>query len=118
MKLTELNPRWVSINRWDSPDGTQHYAPGDTPKRIGGISFDCPTHTKHCPTCGNLTPQSHRLVVWFNNPTDGLPPEHSAEHRWTRSGDTFETLSLTPSINAQMADPTCWHGFITNGEIQ
>ena len=34
---------------------------------------------------------------------------------WTRSGDTFETLSLTPSVDASRAG--CWHGFVTNGAI-
>lgn len=35
---------------------------------------------------------------------------------WTRTGDTFENLSLSPSLNAERAGH--WHGFITNGEIR
>jgi|ERR1700674_2383428 len=103
MKLTSLDPHWVLIHRWDTPDGTQHFTNGDGSQRHGGgISFICPQHG------------THRLVVWFENPVDGLPPEATAEHRWTRIGETFDTMTLTPSINA----PTCWHGHITNGEIQ
>lgn len=106
-KLTDLNPRWVLIHRWDAPDGTQHYTNGDSSKRHGGgISFDCPVHG------------DHRLVVWFNNPVDGLPPEATAEYRWQRSGDTFADMTLAPSINAQGEWPECWHGFIQNGEIR
>jgi hypothetical protein len=30
-------------------------------------------------------------------------------------GDTFETLSLFPSINVE--DEGHWHGFISNGEV-
>ena len=119
MKLTELDPHWVAIHRWDDANGTQHFPAYGPPegKRIGGISFMCPVHSKHCEACHQLLPESHRLVVWFENPADGLPPEATATHRWTRSGETFEAMNLMPSINAQVADPTCWHGFITNGEI-
>jgi hypothetical protein len=36
---------------------------------------------------------------------------------WTRAaGDTFETLTLSPSIDASPAGH--WHGFIQNGEVR
>lgn len=35
---------------------------------------------------------------------------------WQRQGDTFETLTLAPSIDASRAGH--WHGFIQNGEIR
>lgn len=35
---------------------------------------------------------------------------------WTRSGETFETLTLAPSVDASRAG--CWHGFVQNGAIQ
>ncbi len=68
----------------------------------------------------------HRVA--FENPIDGGPPEpkrmvtfpdgHKQESvRWTRSGDTFETLTLTPSVDAASHGVGHWHGFITNGEI-
>lgn len=110
MKLVDLQPHWIQIHSWDAPDGTQyfHYLGSDRNKREapGGVTFICPVH------------RTHRLAVWFENPADGLPPERSAEHRWHREGTTFETLSLQPSVNAQVANPTCWHGFITNGVIE
>lgn len=34
---------------------------------------------------------------------------------WKRTGETFDTLTLTPSINAEAAGH--WHGFITNGDV-
>jgi hypothetical protein len=34
---------------------------------------------------------------------------------WKRSGEAFETLSLSPSIDASNAGH--WHGFIKNGEV-
>lgn len=33
---------------------------------------------------------------------------------WKRTGETFETLTLEPSI---MQPRGCWHGHIKNGEV-
>lgn len=106
MKLTELDPRWITFHGWAS----------DSPFCIG-LTFQCP----HC--------RSQRLGVLFDHPID---PDHVAEtfgvaydpaafgaglgmKAWTRSGDTFDTLTLTPSINTKESGH--WHGFITNGEV-
>jgi hypothetical protein len=35
---------------------------------------------------------------------------------WRRAGETFETLTLSPSVDASRAG--CWHGFIRNGEAR
>ena len=69
-----------------------------------------------------------KLIVWFENPLDGGPSIDPTKHRaplWKRGGETFETLSLTPSINATERDPETgavttahWHGFILNGQLQ
>ena len=97
MKLTELDPRWQT---WHGRS-----------ERIE-VSFDCPVHGK-----------AHRVRVPFANPLDGGEPV-KRNHLWQRTGDTFETLTLTPSVdytkydNGTVRDPTCWHGFITNGEIR
>lgn len=67
-----------------------------------GVTFECPTHRDtFC-----------RLGVMFANPVDGgaVCP---ARHHWQRTGETFETLTLTPSINAV----DHWHGHINNGEV-
>jgi hypothetical protein len=95
MRLADLNPRWVGLTR--SFDKTVKM----------GVSFDCP----HC--------REQRIVVSFVQPID---PENllamtdwqpGAERQWDRSGDTFETLSLLPSVDASPH----WHGRITNGEV-
>lgn len=99
MRLTELEPKWTGY-------GTDDYG-----KIYDGISFLCP----HC--------KVHRLAIHFMPPID---PEnwwpritHPTYHDllvWTRvSGDTFDDLTITPSINVELAN---WHGFITNGEIR
>ena len=60
-----------------------------------GVSFKCPC-------CRKV-----RIVVFFGP---------GAAKRWTKTGDTFDTMTLTPSIDTSAAGH--WHGFITNGEIQ
>jgi len=99
MRLVDLDPRW-GVDRADVViGGERRYVPD----RAGmGITFWCP----HC--------RATRLAVWFVNPVDGRPP-HAAKHLWTRAGESFETLTLTPSIDA--SESGHWHGFITNGEV-
>jgi len=91
MLLTELDPNW-----WTTIAG-----------RTGmGLTFLCP----HCKT--------QYLGVWFSNPLDGgaqATPDLNPAPRWLRTGDTFETLTLTPSIDASASGH--WHGHIHNGEI-
>ncbi len=86
MRLIELDPHWIA------EEGRQGQ----------GIHFECP----HC--------RETRIGVYFKNPIDGGTP---AKDRllWQRAGDTFETLTLTPSIDASKFGH--WHGHVTNGEI-
>lgn len=94
MRLLDLDPRWFTEG--DSPD-------------LVGITFNCPC-------CGG----KNRLGVLFKEPIDrdGLPTDtHWTEQEtlWTRTGETFETLSLSPSIDCSKFGH--WHGFITNGMV-
>lgn len=96
MKLIDLNPRWIGF-------------PGPV---YDGVSFDCP----HCRT--------QRLAIKFSPPIDpnGLwtkitQPTYVGENVWKRAGgDTFETLTISPSVDASKFNGH-WHGFITNGDI-
>jgi len=99
MKLTDLDPRWAVDADIVIGGVNRHYD-----DRHGmAISFDCPC-------CGGAT----RLAVWFKNPIDGLPPTDDASKLWTRSGETFEELTLSPSIDASAHGH--WHGHIRDGE--
>jgi hypothetical protein len=98
-KLVELNPRWVGHG---GEGVTQHGQPVPRRERVA-ISFDCP--------CG----RGERVCVEFSNPVDGGGPTRSDGHTWHRDGDTFETLSLTPSL--QRMDECRWHGYLTRGEL-
>jgi hypothetical protein len=110
MKLSTLEPRWITLSQWASDD----------PFYIG-VSFLCP-HCKvgPCPTCGK--DQGHRLAVNFWPPIDPKqlmgrvfdPIPDNGGHRRV-SGETFDTLTLMPSIGFD--NPPHFHGTITNGEV-
>jgi len=106
MKLTDLSPKWISLNNWAS----------EHPFYVG-ITFRCP----HCPA--GERGETGYLGVYFANPVDpanllgqGISFGRLAEHLWQRTGDTFETMTLSPSIDASTTGH--WHGFITNGEVR
>lgn len=101
MKLTELNPRWTGYGQGEHTI-------------VNGITFDCP----HCRT--------QRLGVNFHPPIDpknwigrGTTWAHAALE-WKREGDTFDNLTLSPSIdaNSRIDFHNHWHGFIDKGEIK
>jgi hypothetical protein len=105
-QLKDLNPKWFTME--GSPD-------------IVGITFDCPCcapqgkistlGTLYCPRIGVLFVQEIDR--------DGFPNHiHWTREgiKWNRTGDTFETLTLTPSIDCSAWGH--WHGFITNGEAR
>ena len=92
MKLIDLDPNWFTTT-----DGRHGM----------GLTFDCP----HC--------KVQSLGVWFSNPVDGGPaagPEYSPAPRWHREGDTFDNMTLSPSIDVSASGH--WHGFIINGDVK
>ena len=95
MKLTDLDPRWTTATNPDC---------GGRPDAHGmGLSFLSPLGT------------GLRINIFFANPLDGGTPINDPEKQrtlWQRTGDTFETLTLTPSVDASPD----WHGWIKNGE--
>jgi len=103
VRLVDLNPYWVGHG---GEGVTQDGKP--VPRREGlGLAYDCP--------CGKC--ETGRFVA-FRNPLDGGLPIHPDRALWDRTGDTFETLTLTPSILHTPGKGGCgWHGYITNGEV-
>lgn len=103
LKLKDLNPQWIGSG------GEGVYGPGGVPiprREAVALEFDCPCG---CP---------HPVIVSIANPLDGGPPFDAEANRprWQRTGDDFDTLTLTPSIQ-RIAPARCWHGFVTNGEV-
>ena len=122
MKLTELEPRWaqsVLMNR--EGRGQSNFAPAGF---VNGLTFRCP-----CENC-RATNSMQRLGVTFEppfGPLDWLTPSQpitDSPKIWHRdSGETFETLTLSPSIDTSV-NPAGridfkghWHGYIKFGEI-
>lgn len=115
MRLIDLNPAWG----------------GGHPDRQGiGLWFDCPgTCCADKAAIGrdadgkaiNFDPEEGktkkmRLFVHFANPVDGGPQFGTRGTFWQRTGDTFETLTLFPSVDASGFGH--WHGWIQGGEIR
>lgn len=72
-----------------------------------------------CP-CQYGTDQGHGLVVPFKN-----APEHNfgvvardgiTRPKWETTGSSLDDLSLNPSVD--VGTPSCWHGWIQNGEVK
>jgi hypothetical protein len=116
--LSDCNPRWIS----------GRYNTSSTADYTNGVHFDCPEGHADC---------SHAIP--FTPALDGTASAGWQQNGaiWQRTGDTFETLSLSPSIRrvpqhasraAAIADGCiaehvtdshlcAFHGFITNGAI-
>lgn len=113
-RLVDCNPRWVVVA-------------GDGPQC--GISFACPEGHEDC-----------RHIIPFTPALDGSPTTswYTSGALWQRTGDTFETLTLSPSIrrepvyasvnvalaagcSAEDITPSllcAFHGFIRDGQIE
>jgi hypothetical protein len=108
VRLTDLKPHWITLNGWVPTD-----------LFAVGVSFLCP----HCPVSApeHGPNRRRRLVCRFWPPIDPgnwLPrisyPRGADTH--TRvSGDTFDTLTIEPSIGYESIGH--WHGRITNGAM-
>lgn len=72
------------------------------PERHGvALGFNCPCG------CGALQ------VVELANPLDGGPIHNPNRPVWTRTGESFEVLTLSPSILSDPEKGGCgWHGFV------
>lgn len=84
MRLTALDPALVGAGG----EGITDKDGNSVPERHGiGVMFDCP--------CGCGV----GCYVGFENPLDGKPPRaNKGEPLWARTGETFDTLTLRPSI--------------------
>ena len=104
MMLIDLNPVWVGAGG----EGITDKDGNPVPTRRGvGITFDCP-----CGDCGV------RAYVQFANPLDGGPIRTTKYAQWDRVGDTFETLTLSPSIHRAKRWGGCgWHGYLRSGVL-
>lgn len=105
MRLVDLKPQFLNAGG----EGVSNADGTPAAVRTGvGVLLNCP--------CGDASEQ-HQLYVPFANPLDGGPAlQTGKDNGWQRTGETFETLTLTPSI--LRINGCGWHGFITDGEVR
>ena len=102
MRISELNAQFVGAGG----EGVFNADMTPAAKRTGvGVMMRCP--------CGKC---DRRLFVPFKNPIDGGAPIDPTKPGWTRTGDTIDTLTLSPSIHRM--EGCRWHGFIENGAVR
>ncbi len=87
-KLKDLQARFVGAGG----DGVFLADGSPAPKRTGvGLLFKCP--------CGKPHDEYDLVCVMFANPLDGGPSlQEGTRPKWQRTGDTIDTITLTPSI--------------------
>lgn len=97
----------VHYNYGDKEEDREHMILLPSFEKAEGIHF-------LCPLCGN-----HRVICSFADrnlkPHQGTHNKKGEPVRWKVTGNTFENLSLSPSI---LLESGCnWHGFIINGQV-
>lgn len=114
VRLTDLHPAWIDHGErkglgvaFDCMVGHHRFEEKDVPCVIRNwILFANPLDGGEA-----WSGHSRTLIVALN--PDGCDTEIAGcgTSRWTRTGDTFENLSMTPSVNAHV----CGHLTLTNG---
>lgn len=98
MRLVELNPKWITPNVF---------------------VFDCPHCQQILLSCKNVVISEREQYEHFEKALGEdwhmivVPCRN--EFAWAFSGDSFETMSITPSLDASASGH--WHGLITNGQV-
>ena len=102
MRLTDLNPQWIVPANWSSPE-----------LFALGFTFVCPSceYPVACYFKPSLDPANLRSKYGW---PESFPPPRG-ELQWDRNGESFEALTLAPSINNDAAG--CGHWTLTNGEL-
>lgn len=98
MRLLDLEPRWIHPNLF---------------------LFKCPHCQKDLLSCKNVAMSQREQWDLFEKAVgedwNALIVPCRDEMAWTFSGNDFETLTVTPSLDASASGH--WHGFIRNGQI-
>jgi hypothetical protein len=95
-RLIDCNPEWVE----------NYFGAG----RVDAIVFNCPEGHSDC-----------KHVIPFSPALDGTTHPMERGRGWQRTGDTFETLTLSPSIlcNASRPEAECHlHIVVRDGAIE
>ena len=118
MKLTELEPELFRyeerIETWNTANGPKT---GPRCYRVPVTTF-AESHCVWfwCPKCHSGQPHPIEVTIAGRGVPDHLGTHNKKGEptRWNLSGDSFENLSLTPSV--QLEAGCNWHGHVTNGD--
>ncbi len=137
MRLTELEPRWLEhngeriaimfkcphcvsrmIGHRDSPDlwvTCFFRAAGDLPP----VPADHPIEALRGSRGERVIFHDALKAIGHHDPVEGAYTDVidcRANCAWAKTSDDFNTMSITPSIDASASGH--WHGFVTNGDIR
>ncbi len=119
MRLTDT---WFEAEFYGNATATSHRRQGGRIEGAQGVVL-------YCPCAYGRDEGAHGLMIPFANPRnapqcpDGhgpvarkaRPEDPDVHPRWTMQGSGLHDLTITPSVD--VGSPSCWHGFITNGEV-
>lgn len=108
MKLTELEPRWFSVQDSTGIAGISFLCPHCRQARLGVRIAHAAPHIISVGQDEEITHFPAGAQVW--QITGNAPTFDSENH------GGFENVSLFPSVDASASGH--WHGFITNGEVR
>jgi hypothetical protein len=78
-----------------------------------------------CPCAFGNDSRAHGLMIPFANPRNAAVTQFNfgitgrdgkTKTRWQMSGTGLSDLTLSPSVD--VGEPSCWHGYITQGEVR
>ena len=101
MRLADLDPKWFQV------DGQR-----------AGVTFLCPHCRKTRVGAKSVSmPMREQMRVFANDfpNNDGEIVPMKQDFAWTITGDNWENLTVSPSIDASASGH--WHGHVTNGKI-
>lgn len=101
MKLSELEPSFMRAT------DANHFHAVSSFEDAQGIMFLCP----YCFRENGGPKGTHVVLVWFEG--RNVPVACQPKARWKASGTCLEDLTINPSIH----HPSCWHGYVRDGQI-
>jgi hypothetical protein len=119
--IARLDDPWFNVV-FTSKTTREGYVHQDALEGADGVRFWCPCGygKVEFPLDGA---RPHAVIVLFANPQGcaAAPPDagpqsrNGGPERWTMAGTGVHDLTLNPSVN--VGTPSCWHGWIKNGEV-
>lgn len=114
MRLIDLDPRWLTSD--GRRIGLIFMSPASKLGKTSGKTWRQTCFFEATPFCEQV--RVVNATMRDNADADGEFDDWQPcreDFAWKMIGDTFDTLSITPSIDGSAGG--LWHGFITNGAI-